>query len=154
MHWQSPKTVWKIKVRLKLPKKIICAGNLGFVKHNRNENSGRSVLRKSWSFTKSYLLFPVAARSCWHHVPAHAICKKSSGLITLFWHKHNNFCSLLLVLCCPAFLHWSCCLRGTRQPLQVSHSTPSFLLSHGIQMELAGKTSSVQGDLGSVWPIP
>lgn len=145
MYWQSPKTVLEIKVRLKLPKKINCVGNLGFVKHNINENSGRSVVRKSWSFTKSYLLFPVAVQSCWHHVPAQAICKKSSGFSILFWHKHNNFCSLLLVFCCPAFLHCSWCLRAARQPLQVSHSTPSFLFSYGSRVQLAIKPSSIQG---------
>lgn len=69
------------------------------------------MLRKSWLFTKSYLLLPVAARSCWHRVPAHAMCKKLRVRNAVL-AQIDDFCLLLLISWSPAFLPWSWCLRG------------------------------------------
>lgn len=155
MYWQSPKSVWEIKERVKLPKYIICVGNLGFVKHNINKNSGKSVVRKSWGFTKSYLLFPVVAWRCWHHVPAHAACKKAQGSSFCFGTNKPTFA------CCYWFSAVLLSPPGVgvcgNQAVSagVSQHTQFFAFpSHGFQVQLVIKTSSVQGALDSVWPVP
>lgn len=130
MYWQSPKSVWEIKVRLKLPKKIICVGNLGFVKHNIN--------KKQWqvSCQEELRLHQVlsSVSCCGTEVLTSCSCTCSMQKKLRVHHSVLAQINQLLLVatdfvlsCFPPLESVSV---GARQSLQVFHSTPSFLLSH------------------------